>query len=375
MILSFFRGFISHSKYRIIYKDMKIAFLSFYSGVRERGVEVWVKELSKRLVGSCEVYVYQVGKEIQESFFKHTPLEVDWQAKSLGGIVRRLYLDYYSRKIYSFTRRVLSEIDKESIDILIPTNGGWQTLLCRLFTRVRGKKLIVVGHSGIGWDDFINILIGPDVFVALTDYQKKWAQKISFGVRIEKIPDGVNLNEFSPKGARIKLPLERPIILLVSALQPGKRVDLAIKAVSRLKEGSLVVLGEGTEKETRKIEELADKLLAGRFLLTSVPHHEMPLWYRTADIITFPSWRREAFGIVLIEAMACNKPVVTTNDPGKREIVGSAGYFCNPANTEEYAATLKKCLKTDFGNLPLREAQKFSWENVAKKYEELFKSL
>lgn len=354
---------------------MRIAFLSFYSGIRERGVEVWVSELSKRLIKNHEIFIYQVGCEIKDNLTRHTPIEVDWERKSLKGIIRRLYLDYYSRKIFSFTRKALEKTEKENIDLLIPVNGGWQTMLCRLYATINKKKIIVVGHSGIGWDDFINLMVRPDFFIALTNYQKAWAKRFGFGVKVEKIPDGVNLEEFTPEGEIKKLTLQRPIILIVSALSPGKHVDLAIKAVSRLNRGSLVVLGSGTLEETNYVENLGKKLLGERFLLSAVPHNETPQWYRACNLITFPSWKREAFGMVLLEAMACNKPVVAAADPAKQEIVGEAGFFCNPSNISDYAKTLIMALNYKFGNIPRRQAEKYSWDNIVFQYEKLFKSL
>lgn len=354
---------------------MKIAFLSFYNGIRERGVENWVNQLSRRLRKNHEVFIYQVQKGMKQEFIRHLDIEVDWNSKNIGGIIRRLYLDYYSRKINSFTRKALKEIDKHNVDLIIPTNGGWQTLLCRIFTSLRKKKMIVVGHSGIGWDDFVNMMIRPDVFVALTDFQKNWVKKLSLGTRIEKISDGVDIDHFTPEGEKLNLALPRPIILVVSALSPGKRVDLAIQAVSKLEKGSLIVLGDGTIEEVKKIKEKGNKLLGPRFLFNKVRHDEMVFWYRSCDIFTFPAWGREAFGLVLLEAMACNKPVVCTKDPIKKEIVGEAGFYCNPSDILEYAQSLAKTINYNFKNIPREQAKKFSWDNISSQYEELFKTL
>jgi spore coat protein SA len=54
--------------------------------------------------------------------------------------------------------------------------------------------------------------------------------------------------------------------------------------------------------------------------LPAVPYEEMPDYYRAADVFFFPT-RREGFGIVVAEAMACGLPVVTTRARGVREVV------------------------------------------------------
>lgn len=354
---------------------MKIAFLSFYSGVIERGVEVWVKELSQRLIVNHQVTIYQAGKAYK-NYEKQIPIEVDWTVTDYSfSIQRRFYLDYWSRKICEFTQKTLREIKASEFDIVIPTNGGWQSKLLKFFAWKNNKKLVIVGHSGMGWDDRVNMLLRPDVFIVLSEEQRKWAYRNGFGVNVEKIPDGVDLKKFTPLGEQISLQLPKPLILVVSNLSNQKRVDLAIKAVSRLEKGSLIVLGSGDMEQTKKINKLGKSLLAKRFLLTSVSHDEIPKWYRTVDLVTFPSFISEAFGMVLLEALSCNKPVVVTDDLIRREIVGKGGLFCDPQDTKKYANTLSKALKTNFGDKPQIQAEKFSWDNIVAQYEKLFRSL
>ncbi len=97
--------------------------------------------------------------------------------------------------------------------------------------------------------------------------------------------------------------------------------------------------------------------------------------YRSADLFTFSTVPWESFGIVLVEAMASGLPVVATDDPIRREIVGDAGLFVDPIDTDAYAAAIQKALDTDWGNKPRLQAEKFSWDKIAKQYETLFNSL
>jgi glycosyltransferase involved in cell wall biosynthesis len=109
--------------------------------------------------------------------------------------------------------------------------------------------------------------------------------------------------------------------------------------------------------------------------MVSVPFEKMPEIYRMADVFTLPSASSESFGNVLVEAMASGLPVVATDDPVRREIVGEAGIFIDPTNTDEYAKALQKALDTNWGDAPRRQAEKFSWDSIAQKYEELMVSL
>jgi glycosyltransferase involved in cell wall biosynthesis len=101
----------------------------------------------------------------------------------------------------------------------------------------------------------------------------------------------------------------------------------------------------------------------------------MPEIYRAADVFTLPSASSESFGNVLVEAMASSLPIVATEDPIRREIVGGAGIFVDPTNTDEYAKSLQRALDTKWGDAPRKQAEKFSWDGIANEYEELFKKL
>lgn len=354
---------------------MKIVFLSFYSGAVERGVENWVLNLSKGLSKKHKVIVYQAGDKIQEKYYQQIKVKVNWDFKDeIDSLLMRFYLDRWSRKIALFTKKVLKIIPQDT-DIIIPTNNGWQTVLCRLYALFQRKKIIIVGHSGIGFDDRRNLFCLPDYFVALGKTQFQWARKQLIKPKITTIANGVDLNYFSPQGEKAQIDLPKPIILLVSALIPWKRVDLTIKAVSQLKKGSLVILGRGDKKNTKAIQELGDRLLPGRFLLTSVSHQEIAKWYRACDLVTFPAGPWEAFGMVLLEAMACNKKVVTSSDPTRADLVGEAGIVTDPQNIKVYAQDLDKALKTDFKDKPLKQAQKYSWDNIVAQYNKLFSTL
>jgi glycosyltransferase involved in cell wall biosynthesis len=143
--------------------------------------------------------------------------------------------------------------------------------------------------------------------------------------------------------------------------------------MSKLSQGSLLIVGTGEEENN--LQALAEKLLPGRHLITSFPYQIMPSIYRSVDLFTFPTVPWESFGIVLVEAMASGLAVVTTDDPIRREIVGEAGLFVNPTNTNEYAKVLKNALAREWGTIPQKQASKFSWSAIALEYEKLFNNL
>ena len=310
---------------------MKIAILNKYQNRVARGAETFVFELSKRLSNRNKVDV----------------------------VANVNYLNLLKGKY----------------EIIIPTNGRFQVVITRIICWLSGAKMVVSGQSGMGWDDKVNLFTFPDAFVALSKRASDWAKSVNPHVRVLNIPNGVDLGKFKPKGKAFKTGLKTPVVLCGGAFTPQKRMDLAIKAVAKLANVSLLMVGGGGELKG-ELQRYGEKVLGeGRFKLLSVPFTQMPEVYRAADIFTLPSRPSESFGNVLVEAMASNLPVVATDDPVRKYIVGDAGVLVDPTDTKAYAKAIEKALDQNWEEKPRAQAEKFSWDEIARKYEELFNKL
>ncbi len=264
---------------------------------------------------------------------------------------------------------------KKKYDIIIPTNGRFQVVLVRIISWLTGAKMIVSGQSGMGWDDRVNLYSFPDAFIALSKKAMNWAKSVNPHVKVIYIPNGVDLDKFKPGGNAYKTGLKKPVILCVGAFTAQKRMYLSIKAVAEIPEASLLMVGGGGELK-EKLQGYGEKVLGKeRFKLMSVPFEKMPEVYRAADVFTLPSGPSESFGNVLVEAMATNLPVIATDDPVRREIVGDAGILIDPTDTGAFAKAIKFALGKKWRNTPRTQAEKFSWDSIAKKYEDLFKEI
>ncbi len=354
---------------------MKIAFLSFYSGEIYRGVETYVYELANRLADlGNNVNVYQNGPRLKNTKYETVSIgfPIDWNQKGIEGrFLGILFTDYYARLVGKFTRHVLKEIDRDT-DFVITTNGSLQVLYARIWCFLHRVKLVSIGQSGPGADDKWNLICFPNVFVALTEFHRDWAKKFNPLVKVVKIPNGVDLKKFNSKNKSLKIDLPKPIVLSVGALEPGKRFDLLIKAIAETK-FSLLLVGRG--KLEGEFQKMGSELLKNRFKIISLPFEKMPHVYPSCDIFSYPTVPWESFGIVMLEAMASDLPVVATDDPIRREIVGGGGLFVDPANTEQYTKVLSEALERKWGNKPRVQAEKFDWDEIAKEYEKLFKLL
>lgn len=311
---------------------MKIAFLSRHQNSIERGAEIFVSELAKRLSSKNEVNIL-TGSD----------------SDSLRTILKGKY------------------------HIVIPINGRLQSLKVSLGRVIGGYKTLITGHSGRGWDDIWNILTKPNLFVALTNNQKDWATKFAWGSKIVKIPNGVDMDKFTHVGEKIKIDLPKPIILSVGALVWYKHHEKTIRALGLLKDISLMVVGAGPDKE--KIESLGNKILGKRFKIVQAEYKDLPKIYRATDLFVLPSWEREAFGIVYLEAMASGLGIVAPNDASRNEIIGEAGVLVDVSDPRKFSQALEQALKEDWKERAINQAKKFSWEKIAQEYEEALEKI
>ena len=104
----------------------------------------------------------------------------------------------------------------------------------------------------------------------------------------------------------------------------------------------------------------------------SVPRAELLAELGRADVLVAPSLKNESFGLVLVEAMAAGVPVVASDIPGYRDVVGSAGVLVPPGDAVALAAELGRLLDDDVERARLaaagrREAAQYAWPRVAER--------
>ena len=101
--------------------------------------------------------------------------------------------------------------------------------------------------------------------------------------------------------------------LIISALVPYKKVDLAIEAFNQM-DKELIVIGDGPEY--KKLTKLAGSNIN---FLNWLPHSELYDYYANCKVLIFPG--EEDFGIVPVEAQSCGKPVIAFARGGALETV------------------------------------------------------
>jgi len=206
--------------------------------------------------------------------------------------------------------------------------------------------------------------------------------------RVQIIPLGISKNKFNlslkknPKTDCQKKKTNSHMILFVGQLKEHKGVRYLLKAMLILKtqipEIRLTIVGDGPQRESlaNYTSELGiDDIV---YFAGNVTENDLPKYYATADLVAFTSYtRRDAFGLVLLEAMAAEKPIVASDIPGVREVVDSAGVLVPPQDPAKLAKAITEVFSNNYSVEQMRlnarkNLQSYSWEHVVKSYEQLY---
>jgi glycosyltransferase involved in cell wall biosynthesis len=203
------------------------------------------------------------------------------------------------------------------------------------------------------------------------------------------IGNGIDVTHFYPTDPlaarrRLGLPLNTTLLLSVAKLAEVKGIHHLIEAVVRLRRQTpelLLVLVSNTSDgayERRLQAQVAQSQLTDvvRFVGPQ-PHTALRDWYNACDLFCLGSVR-EGWPNVLLEALACGKPVVASRVGGIPEVICSPEYgiLVDPPTGSGFAAALQTALHKRWDTEKLvHYARQQSWEQVSAKLERLFEDV
>ncbi|MDD8018329.1 MAG: glycosyltransferase [Bacteroidota bacterium] len=205
------------------------------------------------------------------------------------------------------------------------------------------------------------------------------------------IPLGVKLNWVQHSNSRvervkdIRLRYKTPLILFVGRLVYYKGIQYLIESMKALPNASLVIVGDGpllAELENQiKNCQLSDRIK----IIPPMEEDELHAFYEACDVFVLPSVEKsEAYGLVQIEAMACGKPVVSTELNTGTTFVnlhGITGLTVPPRNSNSLSDAIGKLindtsLREALGrNAKERAFNEFTAEKMVERTLNVYKSL
>lgn len=217
--------------------------------------------------------------------------------------------------------------------------------------------------------------------------------KERFSIESKTIPLGVDTRRFAPPTPeekvvarqRLKMPQTDKIVLYAGRLTTWKDPLTLIEAASIVlrerHDVAFYLVGRGPlENEAinlTKVLGINDRV----FIATSPDYfHGLADYYKAADVFVLPT-RKEGFGLVVLEAMACGLCVVASDGGAPPELLGGSGLLFETRNPESLAKMILRAISDDKlrGKLGLearaRASQMFTWEKCAHAYQQIYASM
>lgn len=420
-------------------EKMKIAIvyhLPFEPRSQNDSIPIWIYNIATRLVRFHDVVVYSprgYNQEKVEYFegvkYRRISSGFDyWLGYLMQGVRKRLPgFDYARRKRPYFASifnrltyilRVAKDLRVEKCDIVhIPEKSEFVSIIrtfnptIRIVLHMHCEMLTQLDHSMIE-----HRLRKADLILGCSRYiSDKIRQSFpSLAGRCQTLYNGIELAKFinDPKSNKKRLEFKK--LLYISKVTPEKGLHVLLEAFKEVVEKNpcvcLEVVGSLNAwpiefnillSEDSKVQKLAafhrkgsssyldylSNLLVSLNLSSNVtfhgqiPHKQVVKFYQAADVFVLPSFV-EAFNMGIVEAMACQLPVVATDVGGNPEAVedGKTGLIVESGNSFALANAILELLsnedlRREMGKIGRKRVESFSWDSIVANLLRLYKDM
>ncbi len=353
--------------------------------------------------GGVETFVLRLTTKLSERAHKVTVVTSS-RGKDLGHYRERVgSVDVirFPEKYHVFEAPIVPRIAMAALNMdydVLHVNGMAPgiTDLAVLFAKLRRKPVVVTYHNDaethiwgllgrlatVAYAVFARFALRfANVVVCSTSSYASTSRVLRYlGEKVQIIPLGVDMDPF--KGTGLQSEADSKKLLFVGQLKQYKGVHVLLESMAKLRQAGqnvkLDVVGTGPESDNLRAM-VRDLDLHGHVTFKgNVDDKDLPGLYANCEAFVLPSLnRREAFGLVLLEAAASGKPVIGSDVPGVNEVVSLAGGFLSkPNDSDSLATSILQALNSATGAEKYRgAASKLSWDATAKSYESVFSSL
>jgi glycosyltransferase involved in cell wall biosynthesis len=226
-------------------------------------------------------------------------------------------------------------------------------------------------------------------FIAVDERTRDFYEDLqpSLNGRIKVIPVGIDPELFRPLDKqkmreKYGFAQDEKIILYVGRFSVEKGLDLLLKSFKEVNEKDpktkLVLLGDGLEEDKLK-EMVKDLAIRNVTFMQPAAHDVIPEIMNCADVFALSSFQ-EGLPTVVLEALACGKPVVATDVGDVRKVVkdGETGYLVKDRNVQEFVKGLIKVIdnvEIDYVKNCQNMANRYSWARIVDEIISVYKQL
>ncbi len=300
----------------------------------------------------------------------------------------------FNARFRNFLLPLIKYLKKNDIDILYVPYRTYTSLavIARFFSR--NRKVYICGSAhGYGKENYFikrlegMIMCHADVLTATTNQLAKY-EAVELNIPKDKyrvLKNPVIDTNFKIKKMQHKWlgkNKKNPVICASGRISKDKNIDLSIKIINKLNklvDIKFIILGDGPEKNSVK---LLVKKLGMEDIVDFVGYVDNPMGYMIQTDVFLHTSSMEGFGNVIVEALYCGLPIVTTENGGPIEIIEGNQYGINIGKVDDVnvidngVKALKKILEKEIIFSGLKErAIEFSINNASTDFIKLYDDL
>lgn len=256
---------------------------------------------------------------------------------------------------YSYVRdKIINSYKKNYYDAVLIENN--MNLYKELYPKLTNEKIYFHLHNNVDCGDLDKtkektdfILKTADKIFVVSNYLKERLVKINFSAKnkITIVYNGLISKNFKPVSQNEKINIKnelginknKTVFTFVGRLSKDKGIDKFIQAIQLLKnEESIAYLIVGNnffssnveDKYITRLKKLSEGVKNKIYFTGYIPNEQMYKIYSISDCIVIPTQVEEAFGMVALEAMAMQVPVIASNSGGLPEVLtAKCSFFIN----------------------------------------------
>lgn len=308
----------------------------------------------------CKVYSYLYRKVFPETLFTS---------------------NLYAHSSFPMEKReaLIKELQQGKYDVIIGVHAPLSIRLASCGHRLQGVKLI-------GWiHNSYEALFGEKSHYIGPELRKHYEFQLEklyttvvlchFDAQQYHFPTKVIYNPLTLQPGSLSLGKTKRFLAVGRFSYQHKGFDLLIKAFTQFaktnKDWTLDIVGEGPEKS------LYQQLISEHHMESRISIHPftnyVQAFYSNAQVYVLSS-RWEGFGLVLVEAMAHGLPIVSSDLPTSREIMGDFGLYFKNGDINDLARRLEEATKIDWqqkSEEALAIAARFDVETIVKQWKDI----
>jgi glycosyltransferase involved in cell wall biosynthesis len=321
--------------------------------------------------------------EIRDGVPVHHPLHL-----YPPGVLRSAYEWFFWQSVRPTVREVLSNFRPDIvIGFWVHPDGGTALRISRIcgvpgVVMAGGSDVLLLRRNPLRRRCLTRVLRRADAVVCVSHHLKRAVEDLGApGERVHVVDNGVDPALFSPGSradARQRLGLnpQAPVLLWVGRMVPVKGLDVLLDAFAasrpHLTSANLCLAGDGPLRQ--ELAARADALGIGPWVrfVGSVPHNELPDWFRAAQATILPSWS-EGSPNVLLESMACGTPFIASAVGGVPEIADpTLDRLVPPGDIAALSAAIQDLTRVQAGPSPGR--LRCTWDQHAEQLADVFRA-